>query len=52
MDPALLLEDLDPANNFAINGLAMHFACLLIADGHLPSPHLFMDVLIDKDETL
>ena len=52
MDPALLLGDLDPANNFATNGLAMHFARLLIADGHLPSPHLFMDVLIDKAETL
>ena len=48
----MLLGDLDPANNFAMNGLAMHFACILIADGHTLPPHLFMDVLINKAETL
>ena len=48
MDPVMLLGDLDPANNFAMNGLAMHFACILIADGHTLPPHLFMDALNDK----
>ena len=48
----MLLGDLDPANNFAMNGLAMHFTRILIADGHTLPPSLFMDVLIDKAETL
>ena len=48
----MLLGDLDPANNFTMNSLAMHFAHLLIADGHTLPPSLFMDVLIDKAETL
>ena len=48
----MLPGDLDPANNFAMNGLAMHFTHLLIADGHTLPPSLFMDVLIDKAETL
>ena len=48
----MLHGNLDPTNNFAVNGLAMHFACILIADGHTLPPHLFMDVLIDRAETL
>ena len=52
MDPALLLGDVDPANNFAMNGLAMHFACLLIADGHTLPPCLFIDILMEKSQTL
>ena len=41
-----------PANNFAMNGLAMHFAHILIAGGHTLPLHLFMDVLLDKAEKL
>ena len=52
MDPVMLLRDLDPANNFAMNGLAMHFACILIADGHTLPPRLFTDIMVDKAETL
>ena len=48
----MLLGDLDPANNFAMNGLAMHFARIMIADGHTLHPHLFTDVMADKAETL
>ena len=37
-----------PANDFAMNGLAMHFARILIAGGHTLPLCLFMDVLLDK----
>ena len=41
-----------PANNFAMNGLAMHLANILMAGGHTHPSHLFMDVLLDKAKTL
>ena len=52
MDPAILFGDVDPANNFTMNGLPMHFVHILIADGHTLPPHLFMDVLTEKSEIL
>ena len=52
MNPHQLVGLVGPANKFTMNGLAMHFACILIAGGHTLPPHLFMDVLIDKAETL
>ena len=52
MNPHQLVGLVGPANKFAMNSLAMHFACILIADGHTIPPHLFMDVLIDKAKTL
>ena len=33
MDPAMLFGDLDPANNFAMGGLPMHFAKVLLTEG-------------------
>ena len=48
----MLLGDLDPANNFAMNGLAMHFVRILITDGHTLPPHLFTDIMVNKAETL
>ena len=41
-----------PANNFAMNSLAMHFTRILIAGGHTLLSRLFMDVLLDKAEKL
>ena len=41
-----------PANNFAMNGLAMHFTHILLAGGHTLPSCLFMDVLLDKAEKL
>ena len=39
MNPHQLVGLVGPANNFAMNGLVMHFARILIADGHtLPPP--------------
>ena len=52
MNPHQLVGLVGPANNFAMNGLAMHFAQILIADGHTLPPHLFMDVLTEKSQTL
>ena len=52
MNPHQLVGLVGPANNFAMNGLAMHFARILIADGHTLPPHLFMDVLTEKSQTL
>ena len=52
MNPHQLVGLVGPANEFAMNSLAMHFAHILIAGGHTLPPHLFMDVLIDKVETL
>ena len=33
MDPAMLFRDLDPTNNFAMGGLPMHFAKVLLMEG-------------------
>ena len=52
MDQHQLIGLGGPANDFAMNGLAMHFACILIAGGHTLPLHLFMDVLLDKAKKL
>ena len=52
MNPHQLVGLVGPANEFAMNGLAMHFAHILIAGGHTLPPCLFMDVLLDKAKTL
>ena len=52
MNQHQLIGLVGPANEFAMNGLAMHFMCILIAGGHTLPSHLFMDVLLDKAETL
>ena len=41
-----------PANDFAMNGLVMHFAHILIAGGHTLPLCLFMDILLDKAKKL
>ena len=38
MNPHQLVGLVGPANEFAMNGLAMHFACILIAGGHTLLP--------------
>ena len=52
MNPHQLVGLVGLANEFAMNGLAMHIACILIAGGHTLPSHLFMDVLLDKAKTL
>ena len=48
MDPAMLLGDLNPANNFAMGGLPMHFAKVLITEGKPIPKTLFLDVMVKK----
>ena len=50
MDPVMLLGDLDPANNFAMGGLPMHFAKVLIAEGKSIPKTLFLDVMVEKTQ--
>ena len=41
-----------PANNFAVGGLPMHFASILIADKK-PVPHtLFREIMVEKPQIL
>ena len=52
MNQHQLIGLVGPANEFAMNSLVMHFARILIAGGHTLPSRLFMDVLLDKAETL
>ena len=52
MNPHQFVGLVGPANEFAMNSLAMHFACILIAGGHTLPSRLFMDVLLHKAKTL
>ena len=48
----MLFSHLDPANILAISSTPMHLARILLLDGHTLPPHLFMDVLTEKTQTL
>ena len=52
MDPAMLLGDMDPANNFAMGGLPMHFAKILISQGKSIPKILFLDIMVVKTQIL
>ena len=52
MDPAMLFGDLDPANNFAMGGLPMHFTKVLITEGKSIPKTLFLDVMAEKTQLL
>ena len=43
MDPAMLFGDVNPANNFAMGGLPMHFAKVLLTEGKPIPKTLFLD---------
>ena len=45
----MLLGDLDPANNFAMGGLPMHFAKILITEGKPIPKTLFLEHYGQKD---
>ena len=52
MDPAIMLNDLDPTNHFAMGGLNMAFAAELTHEGkHLPKM-LFIDIMVEKTQML
>ena len=52
MDPDMMLNDLDPANNFAMGGLPMALARVLILEGKPLPKTLFLDVMVEKTQLL
>ena len=52
MDPAFLFGHLDPANQFAMEGLNMVFARELLLEGKPLPKTLFLDVLVKKTQQL
>ena len=52
MDPDMMLNDLDPANNFAMGGLPMALARALILEGKPLPKILFLDVMVEKTQLL
>ena len=52
MNPHQLLGLTGPANNFAMGGLPMHLANVLIADGKQVPQTLFMDIMVEKIQIL
>ena len=52
MDPAFMLNDLDPANRFAMGGLIMAFASNLTWEGKPLPKTLFIDIMMEKTQML
>ena len=52
MNPHQLVGLTGPANNFAMGGLPMHFANILIANGKQVPQSLFLDVMVEKMQIL
>ena len=52
MNPHQLVSLTGPANNFAMGGLPMHFANILIANGKQVPQTLFLDVMVEKTQIL
>ena len=52
MNPHQLVGLVGPANNFAIGGLPMHFANILIQEGKPIPKTLFLEVMVEKTQIL
>ena len=52
MDPYQLIGLTGLANNFAMGGLPMHFANILITNGKPVPQTLFLDIMIEKTQIL
>ena len=52
MDPAMMLNDLDPANNFTMGGLPMALVRALLLEGKTLPKALFLDVMVEKTQKL
>ena len=52
MDPAVMLNNLDPANNFAMGGLPMALARALILEEKPLPKTLFLDIMVEKTQIL
>ena len=49
MNPHQLIGLVGPANNFAMGGMPMHLAWILLAKGKSLPQHLFLDVMVEKN---
>ena len=47
-----MLNDLDPANNFAMGGLPMVLVRALLLEGKPPHKTLFLDIMVEKTQIL
>ena len=52
MNPHQLISLVRPANNFAMGGVPMHLAQVLLMEGKSLPEHLFLDVMIKKTQIL
>ena len=52
MNPHQLIGLVRPANNFAMGGVPMHLARVLLSEGKSLPEHLFLDVIIEKTQIL
>ena len=52
MNPHQLISLVGPANNFAMGGVPMHLAWILLMEGQSLPKHLFLDVMIEKTQIL
>ena len=49
MNPYQLLGLVRPANNFAMGGMPMHLARILLLEGKSLPEHLFLDMMVEKN---
>ena len=52
MDPAMMLNNMDPANNFSMGGLPMAMVWALLLEGKPLPTTLFLDVMVEKTQKL
>ena len=52
MNPHQLIGLTRPANNFAMGGIPMHFANILIAEGKPMPQMLFLDIMVEETQLL
>ena len=52
MDHAYMFENLDPANQFAMEGLNMAYAAELACDGEPLPKGLFLDIMTEKTKNV
>ena len=52
MDPHQLISLVRMTNNFAMGGVPMHLARILLMEGKTLPKHLFLDVMVEKTQIL
>ena len=52
MNPHQVVGLVRPANNFAMGGVPMHLARVLLMEGKSLPKHLFLDVMVEKTQIL